>query len=275
MRETLVLILKGIIIGIGKIIPGVSGGMLAISLNVYDKSIEAISNFFKDIKSNTLFLTKLGLGIIIAIVLFSKIINYSLTYYYLPTMLFFIGLIIGGIPSIIKETKKEVSLKNINLSLIAIIFILGIGFLSKIFSFNKVDESNFFILVIMGVIEALTMIIPGISGTAILMMLGYYNLIIEAFSNLTVPTLFIDSITILVPFSIGIILGVICLVKVINLFLNKYKIKSYYLILGFVISSIFLLLVNLFKLNFSISTILFNILFLVIGFIIGNYFEKK
>lgn len=275
MRETLVLILKGIIIGIGKIIPGVSGGMLAISLNVYDKSIEAISNFFKDIKSNTLFLTKLGLGIIIAIVLFSKIINYSLTYYYLPTMLFFIGLIIGGIPSVIKETKKEVSLKNINLSLIAIIFILGIGFLSKIFSFNKVDDSNFFTLIIMGVIEALTMIIPGISGTAILMMLGYYNLIIEAFSNLTVPTLFIDSITILVPFSIGIILGVICLVKVINLFLNKYKIKSYYLILGFVISSIFLLLVNLFKLNFSISTILFNILFLVIGFIIGNYFEKK
>lgn len=275
MRETLVLILKGIIIGIGKIIPGVSGGMLAISLNVYDKSIEAISNFFKDIKSNTLFLAKLGLGIIIAIVLFSKIINYSLTYYYLPTMLFFIGLIIGGIPSIIKETKKEVNLKNINLSLKAIIFILGIGFLSKIFSFNKVDESNFFILVIMGVIEALTMIIPGISGTAILMMLGYYNLIIEAFSNLTIPTLFIDSMSILVPFSIGIILGVICLVKVINLFLNKYKIKSYYLILGFVISSIFLLLVNLFKLNFSISTILFNILFLVIGFIIGNYFEKK
>lgn len=275
MRETLVLILKGIIIGIGKIIPGVSGGMLAISLNVYDKSIEAISNFFKDIKSNTLFLTKLGLGIIIAIVLFSKIINYSLTYYYLPTMLFFIGLIIGGIPSIIKETKKEVNLKNINLSLIAIIFILGIGFLSKIFSFNKVDDSHFFILIIMGIIEALTMIIPGISGTAILMMLGYYNLIIEAFSNLTVPTLFMDSITILIPFGIGIILGVICLVKVINLFLNKYRIKSYYLILGFVISSIFLLLVNLFKLNYSISTILFNILFLVIGFIIGNYFEKK
>ena len=275
MRETLVLILKGIIIGIGKIIPGVSGGMLAISLNVYDKSIEAISNFFKDIKSNTSFLTKLGLGIIIAIVLFSKIINYSLTYYYLSTMLFFIGLIIGGIPSVIKETKKEVSLKNINLSLVAIIFILGIGFLSKIFSFNKVDESNFFILVIMGVIEALTMIIPGISGTAILMMLGYYNLIIEAFSNLTIPTLFIDSMSILVPFSIGIILGVICLVKVINLILNKYRNKSYYLILGFVISSIFLLLVNLFKLNYSILTILFNILFLVVGYIIGNYFEKK
>ena len=273
MKETITLIIKGIIIGIGKIIPGVSGGMMAISLNVYDKSIDAISNFFKDIKNNFLFLLKLGIGIMIAIILFSKIINYALFNFYLPTMLLFIGLIIGGIPNILKEVKKEVNLININLMLIPIIFILLVAILSSHLKLNNVSHSKVMILGLLGIIEALTMIIPGISGTMILMMLGYYNLIIESFGNLTRPDLFISSLGVLFPFGIGIFLGIVFFSKIIDKLLNKYRIKSFYIILGFTISSIGLLLINILKNNYSLNSLIINLVFLGIGFIIGKYFD--
>ena len=101
------LIIKGFILGVCKIIPGVSGGMVAITLGLYDKGIEAINNFFKDVKKNTLFLGQLGLGLLIAIFVFSKIINYALDHFYLPTILLFIGLIIGGVPNLFKKVKTK------------------------------------------------------------------------------------------------------------------------------------------------------------------------
>ena len=123
MKEKLILILKGIIIGAGKIIPGVSGGMLAITLNVYDRAIKSISNFFKNVKENFTFLFTLGIGILLSILSVSKLIEYTLDNYYLPTMLLFIGMIIGGIPSIVNEAKQEKSLKNIIIMLIPFILI--------------------------------------------------------------------------------------------------------------------------------------------------------
>ena len=97
MKENIRLIVKGLIIGLGKIIPGVSGGMLAISLGVYEKGLDALSHFFRNVKENTKFLCLLGLGILISVVLMSKLIKFSLDNYYLPTMLLFIGLIAGGL----------------------------------------------------------------------------------------------------------------------------------------------------------------------------------
>src|SRR5574344_398042 len=111
--DNIKLFLKGILIGIGKIIPGVSGSMIAISLGLYEKMIYSLSNIIKDFKSNSLFLLKIGSGIFISIFLTSKIIILALNNYYLPTMLLFIGLIIGGIPSIVKIAKKEKTRFNI------------------------------------------------------------------------------------------------------------------------------------------------------------------
>ena len=89
----IILFIKGLIIGIGKIIPGVSGAVLAMILKVYDDGINSIVNIFKNPKKNILFLLNIGLGILIGIVLFSNVINYTLKNYYVITMLFFIGLI--------------------------------------------------------------------------------------------------------------------------------------------------------------------------------------
>ena len=105
MKEIFGLFIKGLIIGIGQIIPGVSGGMLAISLGLYEKGINAISNFFSNVKENLKFLVPIALGIITSILYISKVIKYFLSAYYLPTMLLFIGLIVGGVPPLIDKIK--------------------------------------------------------------------------------------------------------------------------------------------------------------------------
>lgn len=274
MKEKLILILKGIIIGAGKIIPGVSGGMLAITLNVYDKGIKAISDFFKDIKGNLTFLCTIGIGILISIISVSKVIKYSLDLYYLPTMLLFIGLIIGGIPSIIETAKQEKSLKNITIMIIPFILIFLLQFTNNTFNTSTSKEVSFIPLVLIGVVDAITMIIPGISGTAILMMLGYYDMVITSFSTLTDFSLISYNLSILIPFGIGMVLGTIVLTKIINYFLENHRISSYYAITGFALSSVLLLLTQTFKNNYTIFEVIISLILLVIGYIISRRIDK-
>ena len=100
------LFIKGLIIGIGKIIPGVSGLVIAISFGLYEKGIDAINNYFGNVKENTKFLLVLGSGILLSIILMSNLIKILLNKYYFLTMLLFIGLISGGIPSLFSKNKR-------------------------------------------------------------------------------------------------------------------------------------------------------------------------
>lgn len=270
MIERIVLILKGMIIGAGKIIPGISGGMLAITLNVYDRGIKAISDFFKDIKGNLTFLLTLGIGVLISVLAISKVIKYALNFYYLPTMLLFIGMIIGGIPSIIKEAKQERSLKNIIIMLIPFILVFLLSIISNTFGNVGPKQVSFFPLVLVGIVDAITTIVPGISGTAVLMMLGYYDMIITSFSTLTDFSLLLSNMTIIIPFGLGLIIGIIILSKVINYFLNKYHISCYYAIIGFAISSVLLLLGETLQNNYSFGEIIISLILLVLGYFISR-----
>ena len=135
--------------------------------------------------------------------------------------------------------------------------------LLNIFSENAFNVStNFFNLILIGILEALTMIIPGVSGSAILMMLGVYEIIIDSLSSL-------DHFDILIPFIIGIIIGVITLSKVLNNLFKKYNISCYYVILGFSIATIFILLGNIFVITYSFYEIFKGLLFLVLGLFIS------
>ncbi len=259
MKKNLILFLKGIIIGIGKIIPGVSGAMLSISLGVYEQLISSMANIFKETKKNLQFLLIIGSGIIISIMLSSNIIMHCLDNYYLSTMLLFIGMIIGCIPNIAKMAKKNITRRNVILMLIPFIILL----LLNVFSNNAFYIStNFFNLVLIGILEALTMIIPGISGSAILMMLGVYETIIDSLSSL-------NHLDILIPFIIGIVIGVISLSKIINELFKKHNISCYYVILGFSVATIFILLGNIFVISYSFYEIFKGLLFLIVGLFIS------
>ena len=257
-------ILKGFIIGIGKIIPGVSGAILAISLGVYDKSIYYINNFKDNKKESIKYLLPLGIGIIISIIFFSKIINYLLDKYYVITMLFFIGLIIGTIPSITKEiNKKDYYLVIISFLIFIFLSILGINNTYIV----KGSIIDIIVFLISGLLEAIGTVVPGVSSTALLMTIGTYKIIISSIANIT-------NIKIIVPFIIGTIVGLLIVVKIIDYLFKKYHKKVYSVILGLLLSTITIMVINTFKYQVSNLNIIIGIILMIIGIFISNIFEK-
>lgn len=261
------LFIKGIIIGIGKIIPGVSGSMLAISMGIYQKMIDSVNNFFNNIKDNSIFLFKIGLGILISIVFFSKIILGCLNKYYIITVFFFIGLIIGSF----NDINSQIKYKNKKIIIITMLTTLILGLISV----NKeiIIENNFinfiyFILV--GFIDAVTMVIPGISGTATLMMIGAYDKLMLTFSNLLNFTFFISNLTIMLPFALGLIIGLIFTVKLINYLFTNYKDNTYSAIIGFSSSAIVLMAIKCFNSNYTLLSLILSFIMLYLGVFISK-----
>ena len=249
--------IKGFIIGIGKIIPGVSGAMLATIMGVYDKSIFYICNFKNNIKTAIKYLFPIGIGVIVSIILFSKIISLCLDKYYVITMLFFIGLIIGGFSFIVnKVNKSDYYISIISFIIFSLIVILNINN-SYVIKNNFFDFIMFFVS---GIFEAIGSIIPGISGT--------YDIIVYSIGNIT-------NIRIIIPFVIGVIVTVILLVKVVDYLFRKHNNKMYAFILGMFISSVVLLIIQIFKTKVYISDLIIGIIFMICGIVISNVFDEK
>lgn len=271
-RNTLIInILKGFIIGIGKIIPGVSGSVLAITLGVYDKSVEYLNNFNYNKRKAIKYLLPLGIGIVISIIVFSKIITLLLDKYYQITMLFFIGLIIGGLPDIIKKTRKQ---DNI-LIVVSFIFFFIIS-ITNINS-NYVLKGSFIdiiILFVSGFLEAIGTVVPGVSSSALLMIIGTYNIILSSIGNITNISIVMDNIKIIIPFLMGVFLGIIILIKVINYLLKNKENKLYSFVFGVLLSSIVLLLIKTFQVSFNILELILGIVFLILGVVISNIIKK-
>ncbi|MGL6167530.1 MAG: DUF368 domain-containing protein, partial [Fusobacteriaceae bacterium] len=267
----LLLFLKGIIIGVANIMPGVSGGTLAVVLGIYDKLIGAIGNFitcsFKRKVEYLKFLTPIILGALTGILIFAKILQYLYINYPVPTGIGFMLLIIPSIPLIIKGQKFS----NINTfsfflgALLTLIFIiLGVKYGVKTDNFGSVGDFsiNYGIkLLLSGVVAAGAMIIPGISGSLLLLMIGeYYNILFSI--NATVKSLieflkgnsslnFLQLLTEpsflnLYFFVVGVILGIVGFSKFIDFMLKKYKGITLFFIDGIVVISLLQILMNIF-----------------------------
>ena len=260
------LIIKGFIVGIGKIIPGVSGSMLAISMGIYEKALQCISHFFRNIKENILFLGNLGLGLLLAVILFSHVIYWSLEKWYFYVMLLFIGLILGTMPAIFKNVQgKRIKIPQIVLFLLSssLVFILTLLEQDNI---STSQNSNIHFIII-GLIDAITMIVPGISGTAILMILGYYDLFINLFVEISMQSI--------IFFGIGLMVGVLLTSYIMGYFLSRYKIGTYYVILGLSISSIIILFLQTIQYPHTIFSFLIGIFLMMIGTIISSRLNKS
>lgn len=279
MKDKILLVLKGFLLGIANVIPGVSGGTLALTLGIYQDLIGAISHFFKNLKKNLKFLIPLGIGMVIAILLGSKVITFCLDKFALPTTLFFIGLIVGGIPLLTKKIKGR-RLKPLNLA----VFLLTFGIV-MIMTFlnagnNAVDLSNmsviqFILLMIVGMVAAATMVIPGVSGSFVLMLLGYYKPIMATLGNLTDFSLLGHNVLVLAPFGIGLLIGIVGIAKLIEFLLKKYEIPTYYGIVGFVTASVIGLGIGLVGVPTTTLQVLAGLVLFVIAFIIGYKLGDK
>lgn len=264
--------LKGFIVGIGKIIPGVSGAMLAITMGIYDKSIHYISKFKENKKESIKYLSPILGGILIAIIIFSKIIELSLEKYYLITLLFFVGLIEGSIPELVKKIQKK--------NYIITFFSFVLFFLISITNIDNtyIIKENFLDIIVFflsGIVEAIGTVVPGISSTALLMIMGTYNTVISSIGNITNTSILIDNIKIIIPFALGFAIGMLILVKIIESLFKKYSGKLYSFILGVLLSSIILLLVQAFKSEFKVIELIIGLLLLFIGIVISSIMKEK
>ncbi len=277
MKKNIILIIKGFIMGIANIIPGVSGGTLALILGIYEQFIGAISHFFKNFKKNVAFLIPIAIGMILAIVSLSRVIDYSYKHYPIPTSLFFVGLVLGGIPMLASKVKGKKQSKQISSYVIfAITFLIVILMTCSdlIFKTNltvSLTSMNFIqyiLLFIVGVIAAATMVIPGISGSLVLMLLGYYYPVIAVIKEFTSFKNIGPNFIILAIFGIGVLIGIVLISKLIEFLFKKYETKTYFGVLGFIIASIIAIPISTIlemTIVFSIPQILIGLICLVLG----------
>ena len=273
----LALFFKGAVMGIANVIPGVSGGTLAVIMGIYDKFISAISNILKDFIKNLLFLLPIVLGMGASIIISSKVIGNALEAIPLATALFFEGLIIGGMPILYKKIKGHEK-KPLNIVVLLIVFALllvytfafgGINNEVVIVEFNFIEYLKLFLV---GVVGAATMIIPGISGSMTLMVLGYYNLVItDAVGNITNFDLLSRNLNILIPFGLGCVIGIVVIAKIIEYLLKKFEIKTYFAIFGFVFASMIIVICQNIPQEFRIWELLLGFVFMAIGFFVSYF----
>lgn len=252
-------ILKGILMGIANIMPGVSGGTLAISLGIYDRIITSISHIFLDFRKSfqTLFPIMVGMGI--GILCFTYIIEFLFVNYPFPVCMGFIGLILGGLPSLCTAYKDSMCGTYTNISVVSLFssvnlllfFTFAILTISMSFAGNSmqggrvlsVDSRTLIILFFLGIIAAATMVIPGVSGTLVLMVLGYYYGILNAIKSVMEGIRTLDlsrsfsSIILLIPFGIGLVLGIFLCSKLVEYLLIYHAAATYSAIIGLIAAS--------------------------------------
>ena len=243
----ILLIIKGMLIGIANIIPGVSGGTMAVILGLYERITDAIGNFFlvpmKEKAKYIKFLFFLGIGGVLGILLFARVIEFSILNYPKTTMSIFTLLILPSIPYIVKDEDKR-NKKNILFLILGLIF-MGIFMYINILYGDKthtgilvktINTAYLFKLFLCGGVAAGAMIIPGISGSMLLLVLGEYYNILGFINNFNILLLFI--------FALGVGVGLVLISKIINILLKKYRSSTLFFITGIMIVSIFQMWIN-------------------------------
>lgn len=270
--------IKGFILGIANVIPGVSGGTMAVSMGLYELILSSIGNFFKDIKGNFIKLLPIILGILVAIVSTSKLVTYALTNYKAQTLCLFIGLIFGGVSLIMRKIKGKGSKTNYLIFFVIFFFVISLNFLKTgliEISFTNMGIIDYLLLLLMGFIASSAMVIPGISGSFILMVLGYYDKIIYTISTITNFSKLGSNLLILVPFGIGVIIGIVFMAKLITNLIKKYETKTYFAIMGFVLSSVVVLLLQLTDFKFTFINVATSLFALCWGYMLARAIDKE
>lgn len=282
MKNALILTIKGFIMGLANIIPGVSGGTLALTLGIYENFIQAISHFFSKIKENIKFLVPIGIGILLAILSMSRVIDYSYAHFPIPTTMFFMGLVLGGIPLLLKKVKGKNEVKKVSsyvIFLITFTLVLVLAFSEQLFdislkaNLSNVTVAGYIVLFLVGMVAAATMVIPGVSGSLVLMLLGYYYPILKVIKELTKFQDLGHNLLVASVFGIGVLLGIVAISKLIEFLFKKFETKTYFGVLGFIFASVLAIPIatvnSVDHLVFNLAQIFIGIVVLAVGVIAG------
>ena len=227
-------VLFGLVFGIANVIPGVSGGTMAVIMNVYDRLLETLS--LKNLKKNIPFIIPFLIGAAIGIYAFSNAITYLLEHFPIATKFTFIGLILGSVPMIFQRAGGK-KFRPVNLIpflfCVALMIVLGIA---SGYSYASTPQTEltvplFFLLIVLTAISAFAMILPGISGSLVMMIFGVYFTVTQAIKDL--------NIILLIPVAIGVLIGLVFGSKLITLLLKRCPEATYAAILGLILGSLY------------------------------------
>ncbi len=290
MKSFLLKLLCGIVIGIGGVLPGVSGGVMAISLGLYEDTIRAISGFFRDIKKNFLYLLPLAIGMGIGVLLTSNVVKVALEHYEAPLLALFSGFVLGSIPELFDEVKgmwhsgKPSRSKCIIAMICGLIFVLLFAFgETSVVSNDTAGTLNPVTALIGGAILSIGVVIPGVSSSFLLIFVGLYGAVLNTIAGVMDLSILFSSglgaalenlgnqIVPLIFMTIGFGLMALLLIKLVHLALDRHRAVTYAIIIGFVVGSVLLIQPTVFR-KFSFACVL---LFLAgIAVSLGEYWLK-
>lgn len=274
------LMFQGMAAGIANIIPGVSGGTMMVAMGLYDKLIHCITHLKSEFKEAVKLLVPIFAGAGIAIIVLSRLFEYLLTEHPIPTNFAFCGLIAGSLPFIFQKVKgHSVSIsKAVSfLAFFALVIVMALmgetsGAAADV-SFNLINVIK---LLGVGIIAAATMVIPGVSGSMMLMLLGYYDVVLATINDAIDSLIAFDmagimkAVGVLAPFGIGVVIGIFVIAKIIEFIFSKAEVHAYYAIIGLIIASPIAILINTNWAGFSISTMLISAGTFILGWIVAS-----
>lgn len=263
-KDWLLRFVKGMFIGSGFILPGVSGGALAAIFGIYERIISFLAHITRNFKENVLFFIPIGLGGITGVFLLSFVVSFLLGTYETIILWFFVGCIIGTVPALWKEAgKKGRSTREIIILIIS--FTLGFLFLWKGSGLFSHVEQNFFTWIIAGGLIGLGMIVPGLSPSNFLVYMGMYKAMSDGIKDL--------NFSVIIPIGIGGIITVLGLSKVMDYIFSKAYPQLFHFILGIVFASTVMIIPTNYN-GFSFAGYVGCLVLCILGALLGAWMSK-
>lgn len=254
-------VVAGIMVGIGGILPGISGGVLCVIFGIYEILMEILAHPFQNIRKNLTIIVPFAIGVGIGFIGFANLVRLLLTSYPDYTFATFLGLTIGMLPSTFKEAQKKGTSKQSKVCFV--ISLIVAGTIMIIFKMNRiVMPLNAFSYFICGIAWGISIIIPGLSSSILIMFLGLYQPMTEGIASLDVK--------VILPITLGILMIIITLSKLVNYLFKKFYTTFYHIILGVIVASILLTIPTHYA---SFGNLMLQIVFLLIGFILSFTFD--
>lgn len=273
-------ILQGMVVGVANIIPGVSGGTMMVAMGLYDRLIHAITHLKSEFRKSMKLLIPIFAGAGIAIIVLSRIFEFLLEEYPIPTNFAFCGLIAGSLPFIVKKVQgHKVTVGKLIPLLVFFAVVILMALIGEAQG-NAADVSfgllNVLKLLGVGVIAAATMVVPGVSGSMMLMLLGYYDVILSEINKFIDSLIgfeiggLIDGMLVLVPFGIGVVVGIFVIAKIIEFIFSKAEIHAYYGIIGLILASPVAILLKTDWNDFSILILIVSVVTFAAGWFVAS-----
>ena len=286
-------IINGIIYGATLIVPGVSATIFAIMLGFYDELIGSINHFRENYRKNIRYLAAFLLGIAVGAVLFSSVVLYFLDRFPLQTMVLFMGLLAGTVPLIASKAdmlKRKISISKVLLTVLFLSALLAISRFASVYNSDtvQIDQAISILLILYillaGIINGATLVIPGLSGAFLLLIMGIYPLVIGSISSVAIYlgnpgniSLLVEICFILLPFGIGGVLGLLCMARLMEKLMRDHYEAVYASILGLVLGSLIIILIDsvLPEIGQSVLSTVLSVILFIAGSLAAYMIAKR